>query len=314
MTYSGKRVRFVFRRSARTLGSIQMRAFQMCRLAQAHLGQRHNFDTIGIPRFETHEDEMNWINSRRKGTVFVFIKGAIDVLSDEGRAALAERSAGIVVDYVDQRLSKMVPKDVDVHISASYAGLRAMQDKLRQNPEIHGEAHLLLHNVDERLYDMKARSANDLRTLYFGSPALTRITDRIAPHVDVFDASNAPAMEENHRKIEDYNMHYCVRETVDDRGGEPFYKPFTKGFTAAVCGANVVTHADVDDALEFLGGEYPYLARSNSEEDVLEQLIKARATFGKKEWNKANRIMSGVAQRISPTNIALQLDMALSQF
>lgn len=291
-----------------------MRAHQMCRIARDHLGDRHDFGLIGIPRLPTPEDEERWIMSRRKGTIFVFIKGAIDVLSDEGRAALSDRARGIAVDYVDQRLSKMIPKHVDAHISCSYAGLTAMQRKLRANPKIHGEANLILHNVDERVYGLRARRNMGLRTLYFGSPNLTRITDRIAPLVDVFDASSAPAMEENHRRIEEYNMHYCVRETVDNRGGEPFYKPFTKGFTAAVCGANVVTHADVDDAMEFLGGSYPYLAASNNEEDVLEQLIKAKATYGKSEWKRANKIMQGVAQRVSPANIALQLDMMLARF
>ncbi len=128
--------------------------------------------------------------------------------------------------------------------------------------------------------------------------------------LDFIDASGAEVMEKNYRLLKNYNFHYCVRNSIET-GSARVHKPFTKGFTAAVCKSNLIVNSGVDDAIEFLTENYPYMVNSINEREVIEVMQKASSTFGKRDWNNARRIMEKVAERISSKAIAEQLAAVL---
>src|ERR1043166_3945322 len=85
------------------------------------------------------------------------------------------------------------------------------------------------------------------------------MTDYARSHVDFISAEKSRDMNVHFRKLEDYNAHFAVRPDVVGNPSLRSFAPFTKGFTAAVCGANIIVNRGVDDAVAFLGADYPFL-------------------------------------------------------
>jgi hypothetical protein len=299
------KVRFLYRRSSRYLGSTLMRCFQMCALAQRHLGDRYDFGVIGLPRLSWPGVEAAWIALQPRGTTYILVKDVVDRFSPEGLKWLQSKAAGVGLDYIDRHLHIMPPEGIDIHISASYSGVEAMGTQMAA-AGISGQTGLLLHGPDHRILGCPKAQMDHFQPVYFGSAHVTQMDDRVASQVPCIDVTNTDLMAQNIDQVVGANLHYAVRKIVTYphvRGR----KPFTKGATAAVLGANVLTHADEDDALHFLGPDYPYLCASTDPDLIYETLTKARKTFGQAEWHHAQRIMQTVEQRTAPAAQAEQL-------
>lgn len=176
--------------------------------------------------------------------------------------------------------------------------------------QIAGETAQLLHGVDHRLYNLPKAKQDHLRPVYFGAPHVTTIPPELVQHVPVIDAGQTASMAANFASVAGYNLHYGIRKIVQyaqPRGR----KPFTKGFTAAVLGANILTHADEDDALPLLGPDYPFMAASTDSEAIMETWHKAKRDFGGATWNDASEQMSRLAQKVSFKAQAAQLDSVI---
>lgn len=308
------RVRFLYRSSSRYLGSTQMRGVQLCRLAQDQLGDRYDFALQAVPNLQKLHLEWPWIAMQPRGTVFVLVKDAVDRFSTEGLLRLQARSAGVALDYIDRHLHIMPPQGIDLHISASISGVAAMDARIAElagtGDAIQGETALLLHGVDHRLYELPKAKLDQFRPVYFGSPHVTTIPADLLQQLAVIDATNTEAMAANFASVAGYNLHYGIRKIVEYphlRGR----KPFTKGFTAAVLGANILTHTDEDDALPLLGSGYPFMAASTEPEAIIDTWHKAQRDFGGATWQKASERMSKLAQKVSFKAQAAQLETVL---
>lgn len=296
------RIRYVYKRSAGYLGSTVMRAFQMSTLAKRLLKDRYDVGLIALPRLTFPGAEAAWIALQKPGTTYVFVKDAIDRLTPQGRLKLQRKAAGIAVDYVDRRIDLMVPTGVDQHWACSLTGLARMTAE-RDAKGHEGEVRLMLHNADDRLYTLSYNDPGRTAAVFFGRPDTTYMSERIAAIVTTLPAGTTKTFNENFRKVVDFNLHYCVRADYD-RG----LKPFTKGFNAAVCRANVIAHATEDDVPFFLDDDYPYLARTNAEPEIYEKLLHAQDSYGTAEWRRGLAAMAEIAARIAPERLAQDLD------
>ncbi|MDG1530609.1 MAG: hypothetical protein P8Q99_04585 [Paracoccaceae bacterium] len=288
---------------------------QLCELAKAHLGDQYNFSSLAIPKRPNWRIKF-WIARQKPGAIYIFSKFAARVWRKDHIAELRRKAAGICVDYVDLPLDEIVHKGVDFHLSTSYAGQKAIDtiiaQSLSKGSPIQGESRLLLHNVDRAFDNFQARPQPNLATAYLGMKESTFTTLEIEKQVTFLDGSQKSSFDENVQRLQNFNFHYCIRDDQTDELVRS-YKPFTKGFIAARCGANLLINRNVDDAEEFLGEDYPYFVESNDPAEILEGLEKARRTFEKKEWNDAQKIGKEIANRVSHNVITTQLGSVLAE-
>ena len=310
------KVRFVYKRSSRYLGSTILRADQLCRLAQRHLGERYDFATLPIPGMNHAWRQSLWVKLRHEA-IYIFVKDAIDRLDREHLAALRRKAVAICVDYVDRSLEFLRPDSVDLHISASIAGEAALRTLVAASTDSDKPAGaataLLLHNTDERLETLRLRPLDTARVVYFGGPGNTRLTNYARSVVDVVSAELSKDMNANFRKLEAYNAHYCVRPDEEGPTLRRPFNPFTKGFTAAVCGANVIVNRSVDDAVAFLGADYPFLIKSATDGEIDAGLRRLVDAYGGDDWVRAQKAIAALRQRVSPVAIAADLDDLLTE-
>jgi len=210
------------------------------------------------------------------------------------------KSAGniICVDNVDHRENPEFHPYVDVYIASS---LRQLLRYTRDYPD--RLVHLLTHNVDPDIPAMTPRQ-DQCRLAYFGELVNARHHKALAGQVDFVQTNNMDAPSRDWlQQISNYNLHYAVRKgrSIDD------IKPFTKGFTAAHCGANIIVPQDESDARYYLTCAYPYLLTSNSLEAVEAMIDKARRQFGGPEWRLGLEIMASVKALSSSDHILGEL-------
>jgi hypothetical protein len=293
-------VRFVYLHASRRTGSTIMRCFQLHDIVRRHLGGRFDFGVLPLPRFGDRNAEMRWVERQPPGTTYIFVKHAIDALSRDALLRLRAKANAICLDYVDRSRGEWIASGVDVHLACSVTGLERLRESVRAGC-LSGAACLLLHHADPRLDALPRRRPPlpGMRAVYFGRLDNAFLPPNIARRLTVLQATNAAEFKANARRLVDFNLHYCVR------GHQPeAAKPFTKGFTAAACGANVVVSPTVDDALHFLGADYPYLAPSDDEDDIHEALDHAARTYGTAEWQRGMAAMEAIRSRIAPARLA----------
>lgn len=305
------KVYFVYRKSKLPFGSTVMRAHYLRNIADAVLGDKYDFEILRMPADNVPGLQRAWVASCASGGVYFLTKACTNKLSPSNALRLQKKAAGVCFDHVDSDLRYMPMVGGDIHLCCSYAQKTALERIQTCSPEIGGKAMLLLHNVDERLYGMRFPLLNELKAVYCGDPGFAYFTDRILRGVDILEVITTSEMENSIGLLPRYNFHYCIRKPEEPEA--KIYKPFTKGFTAAVCKSNVIVNRQVPDALEFLGEDYPYLVRGLDEEEIIETLARARANFGGDEWCRARRIMESVEEKISPQALAGQIEDILSE-
>lgn len=301
---------FVYRKARINRGSMIMRAHQLCALAQQHLDEDYDFRLLRMPGQSTPGLQSLWARTRPRGGIYFMTKVCTRALTTENALRLQAKADGVIFDHVDSDLRDIRIPGADVHLCCSYDMLAAL--KARQIREsIPGKPMLLLHNADARLYDQSFPGTDHFSPVYCGTESLGHLPDPIRARMDILDGSGVASMEEAIRRLPNYNFHYCLRS--DDNPDDELYKPFTKGFTAAVCRSNVMAHRETSDVVEFLGEDYPYLVSSLSDQEVLDTLDRASLGFGGADWQRGMEVMRSVEDRISPSAIAAQIKSILRE-
>ena len=93
-----------------------------------------------------------------------------------------------------------------------------------------------------------------------------------------------------------YNAHWIVRRRAKAHDG---WKPFLKGFVAARCNAVVITGKGDDDALQYLGDDYPFYVQGTEAATLEMDMMRIAAAFGGPDWARALEIMAQVRARSS---------------
>lgn len=284
-----------------------MRVDQLSAMAKAHLGERYEFHSLllfkaGQPRRQ--RQVLSWL----RDAVVIFLKGSGGCFDAEGRARLKAEARGVCIDHVDAVFGlSAVSSLADVHIFSSHAGYRATAPIFaRSRGRV--EAAFVSHHADPGIMMRDHRAASGVQLAYIGDPSNTIAPEalsarlRSAPGGSVADQARA-------------NLHWAIRKP-GWRGDPPLpaFKPFTKGINAAWAGANVIVNRDEDDALEYLGAGYPYLAEDASEAAALAAFRYAERTVGGAEWRRGLEQMAKVRARTSPEVIMAELDAILKRF
>ena len=105
------------------------------------------------------------------------------------------------------------------------------------------------------------------------------------------------------KHLSNYSLHYCLRPELNEHYK---VKPFTKGFTASAVGAVVMANKATEDAVEFLGADYPYLTRSLDADEVVSTFERAKQGFRGTDWKNAQDVMQNLNELVSPAKIASQ--------
>lgn len=300
-----RRVIFAYRHRARDNGSTRMRVHQLADMLRALRPDGYEIETAPILPYRYHEEHERFL-AHATGAVVIALQGALVPLGRSRLDRLRKTAAGLCLDHVD-----FVPADEDlpvyhVHILASHAGRQRVTARLKRLGHGGPSVMTVTHHADPRL-PTPAPERRALRLCYLGNPA------KMAPPaepgaVDVLTYEDQTGFEAAIAALAGYPMHYAVRR----RSLHPeVSKPFTKGFTAAKMGANLLVDAGTDDALHYLGPDYPYLIASRAARHIAEGLARARDDFGGPDWARGLEIMAYVREVSSPRHIVAELEAAM---
>ena len=288
-----------------------MRAHQLCNMARSILGDRYDFSLTGMPGPDIPGLQRAWVAAQPRGAIYFVTKAATRGLAVDNARRLQARAGGVCFDHVDSDPNKIARTGADIHLCASYAQFDALTRLAAADPTLTGTPMLLLHTCDERLFGFAPVDLPELRVVYFGNPVNAHTPEHVGARLDVVDASSVDRMARTIDRLHDYNLHYCVRPPQSQ--GANLQKPFTKGFTAAAVGANVIVNRQTDDAIAFLGDDYPYLTDGLDTGEILATLDKATRDFGGADWQRARAVMDSVAARVSPLAICGQIEAIINE-
>lgn len=283
-----------------------MRCDQLAALANEHLSDRYTFSVLSAPKPGQKVQQRRFVRAL-DGAIVFFLKNVAAALSPVTIEGIKRRSRGLCIDHLDGRPSSL--DLADIHVSASYKGMELLRKQLADVPDLPAgiEVAHLCHHADPRLH-LPAHQAPEFSARYFGNIANTVLPPECGVEAPSFDGSDGSFGTMTDAMMAT-PLHYGVRDTH-----RQIAKPFTKGFNAAACGANILVNRNLDDALIYLGEDYPYLVDDTSKAAIETGLQKAREEFGGPEWQRGLEIMRDVRERSSPKNIARQLEAILRRF
>lgn len=294
------------------MGSSVMRSQQLAHHMQLHFGAEYDVERVFTSR-NIRKIQQKWLGFRYPGAAYVFSKYAAASWKDEDYLNLKKNASAILIDYVDSPVRSLVRQGVDVHISTSLTGARMMRDFIAASKDspFDGTVDVVLHNYDAAIRENCVdRDLSGLSLAYLGSRDMTTTTELADGMVTFLDAGSPQAFLRSIEGLGRFNAHYCVRRSVkEDPGRVP--KPFTKGVTAAACGAVILTDRGTDDAVDLLGDDYPFLIASNSAAHIDEGLRHMNEAFGERNWDIAVERMRGLHEKTSHRAIARQLHHAI---
>jgi hypothetical protein len=292
LSFKNADIVFLYNPKFATSGSTVMRGEQL-----ANLVRPHTLDNRSV--FYTSDDNVY-------GKILFLTKGYLQSSTPELLEKLKKQDNIIIADFVDAVPEKEIVEFIDVLVAAS---LSAYINYSKNWPQ--KQIHYITHHVDPRISKPKHDGFNKRPRLgYFGEIVNTIKSDKIAELVDFYlvDTSNDNSATWLN-PISEYNCHYGVRQTRKIDG----YKPFTKGFIAAHCEANIIVQESATDVKYYLGVDYPYLLPDDPDErDILYMLQRVLAEYGGSEWNYGLEIMREVRERSSHERVIRDFNCLLS--
>lgn len=250
-----------------------------------------------------------WAKRQPSGTILIFTKACLRVLTPESLDILRRKGCKICFDHVDSDFTETSTLSPDVHICSSYAQQAAIISYQQNEPTFVGKAMILLHNYDASLLQHPHSQQELFRCGYIGTPAMTYFPTEIASHVEVVSALGKEGWEAALERISEFSFHYCLRLPQEN---PRLIKPFTKGFIAAKLGSPVIVNTQTDDAEKMLGSDYPYLLGDLNDGDIVEMLNKAKYDFGGPTWRVAKDRMDAVRDAVEPHSLAKQLNKIIT--
>ncbi len=233
-------------------------------------------------------------------SILILTKSFLQKAGAEEIEALRARDNLICADYVDEPPRPELDAPIDIFISSSIQQHIHFCNKYPDRP-----THMITHHTDARISHIRP-SLNALQIGYFGELANVRYRIELDGQV-LFNSIDTKNVQDG---FDDWimqlplaNMHFAVRNQRKIDG----FKPFLKGFTAAVCGANLIVPLKEGDARYYLGSDYPYILPDDRLESVQEMIAFARESFDLVEWREGLEIMRGVAARCSTDQIEREL-------
>lgn len=296
-------VYFLYAGGHKDRGSVVMRCLQLSQMATQHLSDAYTFHTIAMPQ-KKRGLQINAV-ADITSSIIILQKALIEHLDADAFAALKSNNIAVLADWVDKPVKSAYLDEIDVHLASS----RMQEAEL--NAQLPGKTvRYLTHHADPRLTGVSYDDNGTFAAIYLGHKGNTVIPGKLRDLVDVHDVQDSEAFEATLSKLPQFGLHYGVRK---EHATEGVFKPFTKGFTAAACGANILIQRDAHDALHYLGEDYPYLIDDATPKSINAGFFRARDDFGGPEWRRALDRMAQVADQSSPAQVAADLGCILDE-
>ena len=249
---------------------------------------------------EHHPDalDVSWTSDAGslRDQVVILTKGALQVMPAPEIAALRARNIAAVGSWDD-----IVPDPDKVAALSAHMTLscRQMLDFGRAYPAV--PAFHVTHHVNRQVPPMTP-PADRLRTGYFGLLENTVRPATLAGMVELVGISTSTVESSWIDALPRFNCHWIIRQKKPIDG----WKPFLKGFLAARCGAVVVVSREEDDAVQYLGDDYPFFVRGLTAPELEADMAELASAFGGPEWRQAQAIMAHVAARSTDAVVAAE--------
>ncbi len=228
--------------------------------------------------------------------VVVLTKGALEVHSADEIEGLRRRNAAVVGSWDD-----MLPDPVKLAVTDASMTLSHRQtlDLARLHPGT--PAFMVTHHVNAQIRPMTPPK-DRLRVGYFGYLANTHRPPSLGRMIEMIGIDTSKVEMSWLDALPHYNCHWIVRRSKAHDG----WKPFLKGFVAARCGAVVAVGREDEDAVAYLGDDYPFYVRSPDPARLEYDMAGIAAAFGGPEWRRAEAIMAQVAARSSDDRVCAE--------
>lgn len=292
-----------------------MRCDQLARIGNGHLAKKWTFEVLSPPPLRKEVKQRRFAKSL-KGAIVIGLKNFRAALTPHAVEILRANVRGLCIDHLD------VPPDqssfdlFDVHIAASFRSANILKNTASKHngsvavPEI---MHVV-HHADPRLTPLP-KMPERFRLGYFGKLSNTYLPDTVNKDVYVPSYESDKDFVSVFESMRSCPLHYCARRPSGRRAvASRTAKPFTKGFNAAAVGANVLVNRQVDDAIHYLGQDYPFLLDDLSDASLSEGVAYARDAFGGPDWKRGLEVMRSVQARTGPPEVAKQLAKVLAVF
>jgi hypothetical protein len=229
-----------------------------------------------------------------RDAVVVLAKGALQTLSAEAIAGLRSRNVAVIGSWDDMPPDPEKLAATDATMAVSHRQALELARAYPGTPAFH-----VTHHVNRRI-PACTPPEDRLRTGYFGELPNTPCPDALAGLVELVGINTSRVEVGWIERLPEFNAHWIVRRRRPIDGN----KPFLKGFLAARCGAVVICGRDDEDALAYLGDDYPFFVPSLAEADLEDAMLGVVAAFGGPDWRRAKAIMAQVAARSSDAAVA----------
>ena len=316
MSNKKQKLIFIDRWSRRKMGSSVMRVQQLSDHMRRFHGNDYDISICYVSKHTRHALAL-WLRLVHPGAILFFSKFASVVWSPDELEDLRTSMQLTLVDYVDSSASEIIRRGIDIHVACGCESTRLMAEYMdeehRKGASIHGRVATVLHNYDVAIREGCAKGATtELSLAYLGSRRMTIVTPLVDDMVEFLNASSPAAFAQSVPRLDFFNAHYCLRKTMTEEVGRSA-NPFTKGITAAACGAVILINRDADDAIALLGEDYPFLTRDSSDAAIDDGLRHLKSAFGAPEWQRALQHLQSLHERTSHKAIAGQLHTAIRQ-
>lgn len=284
-----RRLIFAFGTDAAVWATALLRGDQLMALA----GKARSdvaFRAIGLPALH-----------RSSGEVVVLTKSALYDMTAETIAQLRQRGHRLIADFVDLPVDEAVARGVDVLLASSLTQERFFRNRFPEIPVYH-----ITHHADLRLPRISP-PADRARIGYFGEPKNLLHAHAIHDLVGIVTAEY-PRQRDWMRRLTEFNAHLALRPTAENG----VFKPFTKGFVAAHCGVPVIVSATDEEALHYLGAEYPFVIGDLSLQSVRAHITQFADMFATRQWTSAVETMRVIARQYGHQHVKAELRVFLN--
>ena len=284
-----RKLYFLFSSKYRYGGSTVMRGKQLSVMAKKNL--RKEYDV----KFVT-------MNQPFKDSYLFFTKMAMQESTEGQLIQFKKDNNKIFFDVNDGKIDENKIKYADSIVVSSSVGSREYKKRYPNKRII-----LVDHHVDPRIKPLreKGEKRKEAKIGYFGELTNTIVSERIAEIVDVIPVNTASQNDLSWiKQIRKYNVHYAVRkkQVFDD------FKPATKVFTAAYMGANVIIQDTEEEAVSWLGQDYPYIIKGGiSEDNIIKTIQDVRSDYGNEQWSYGLEVMAEIKNKLTEDGIMSQL-------
>lgn len=276
-------VAFLYAERYAASASTFLRAGQLAELVAEHHPER--YDIAWTPEFAAIRDR-----------VVILTKWALQSRGAEEIADLRARNVAVIGVWDDLPADAAKMAALDASMTLSHSQTLDLARRFPATPAFH-----VTHHVNRRIPPCTP-PADRLRAGYFGELANTALPGALGGLVELVGIDTSKVETDWIERLPEFNAHWILRRRRPIDGA----KPFLKGFLAARCGAVAVAARGDEDALYYLGDDYPFFVPGLDPGDLEAHVVAMAAGFGGPEWRQARAIMEQVAARSTDAVVAAE--------